>query len=204
MSILYCSILVTRQVICCYVASHPPLAGYSHVPVWVVMRPVGPITIVASLLRDRQLAVTQCHILSLMDTPPPPPTWCIVNQARIKSQSSRRRVSTMRVVTIDVRFVTCIMGGITCTVLCDAQLAWLPLCSAKQAVASCCCAFCTYCTLQIHIGEKLIFLYSLRLLALKTCTYLQAPQIGVPIMSWHLRQYNSLNRLRHRWSSSFL
>ena len=34
--------------------------------------------------------------------------------------------------------------------------------------------------------------------------YLQAPQIGVPIMSWHLRQYNSVPRLRQRWSSSRL
>ena len=34
--------------------------------------------------------------------------------------------------------------------------------------------------------------------------YLHAPQIGVPILSWHLKQYNSVSRLRQRWSSSLL
>lgn len=35
-------------------------------------------------------------------------------------------------------------------------------------------------------------------------THLQPPQIGIPILSWHLKQYNSFSFLRHRWSSSLL
>ena len=35
-----------------------------------------------------------------------------------------------------------------------AELPWLPLCSAKQVVASCSCAFWHAPTLRIHIGEK--------------------------------------------------
>ena len=34
--------------------------------------------------------------------------------------------------------------------------------------------------------------------------HLQPPQIGIPILSWHLKQYNSFSFLRHRWSSSLL
>ena len=106
------SVLFTRQEICCDVVSHPWLAGYPNVTMWIVLPPEGSIIIVASLSPDGYSLLRRNLASSLWWIS----TWRTAGQmaARNKSQFSRRLISTMRLVTIVMTFVTCTVGGITC------------------------------------------------------------------------------------------